>query len=51
MNLGKLITILKDRGDKFISWYGIETNIESVGEITQKDGVYFVELKIKEEKK
>lgn len=48
MNLGELISVLKERGNATMSWYGIETNVASVGELKDKDGKLFVELKVKE---
>lgn len=47
MDLGTLINTLRDIGDQFASWYGIETNIESA-ELKYEDGKYSVELKVKE---
>ena len=46
MDLGTLINTLKDMGNNFASWYGIETNIESA-ELKCEDGKYSVELKVK----
>lgn len=48
MDLGTLINTLRDIGNNFTSWYGIETNIESA-ELKCEDGKYSVELKVKED--
>lgn len=48
MNLAELIFQLRNIGNSFTSYAGIETNVESVGDAELVDGVWKVKLKVKE---
>lgn len=49
MDLAQLIYELRNRGNQLNSWYGVETNVESVSELLGENGNYRIELKIKQE--
>lgn len=49
MDLAQLISELRNRGNQLNSWYGVETNVESVSELLGENGEFRVELKLKQE--
>lgn len=49
MDLAQLITELRNRGNQLYTWYGVDTNVESVSELLGENGKFRVELKLKQE--
>lgn len=51
MDLAELIRTLKERGNQLTSWYGVETNVEAVGELegSNETGQWKINLKLKQQ--